>query len=563
MPRRLLLVLSLALAACGYEVRDLDDGGDGCFGACEEPPPVNRLEVEGRVCVGSERVVRMHKVLVLLDRSGSWQFTDPANAHFQALTSLLDQTVGRVDVEVGIIAFNAGMEVTPFTNDRSTVDAALANAFASGLTDIQGALATAAQLLEQDMLESSIVSRARTTYEILLIGDGTPNPICQAGCDNDPTCLGYCDGLGNPEDIEGLFVDLTACGDYNTDEQLLGYVDQIRALQQTHRVGAVRLHTAFVYGPESPFPPPCDGVPPYDRAVAEDLFARLAEHGGGQATSSDASEGVELPAFDLGPLDPDPETRELAILHAWNLSDGPDSDGDGLTDGEEGTAGSDPFQPDTDGDGHHDFLERQLSEDGWDPLDSSAPEGGCAERADTDGDQLPDCDELAIGTDPCLFDTDFDLISDGEEVLSGTSPLQDDMSSDLDFDGADNGEELATGLDPTRADAERWASQAHRIAVREDGDGCYAFAVTNIGLATTAASSPDGRAGWNTILVELVESYPEDAPWQIGVPRAACVNARLQDIVREPASGRVTLGDDDFRPLAELDLADCAGEPRP
>lgn len=64
-----------------------------------------------------------------------------------------------------------------------------------------------------------------------------------------------------------------------------------------------------------------------------------------------------------------------------------DADGDGLHDGDETAAGTDPLDP------------------------------------DSDDDQLLDGDEIAAGTDPLDFDTDGDHFSDGYEVAAGTDPL--------------------------------------------------------------------------------------------------------------------------------------------
>ncbi|MBP7830186.1 MAG: hypothetical protein KA248_09745 [Kiritimatiellae bacterium] len=44
-------------------------------------------------------------------------------------------------------------------------------------------------------------------------------------------------------------------------------------------------------------------------------------------------------------------------------------------------------------------------------------------EADSDGDNLRDTNELAIGTSPVLADTDVDRMSDGAEILAGTDPL--------------------------------------------------------------------------------------------------------------------------------------------
>lgn len=114
-----------------------------------------------------------------------------------------------------------------------------------------------------------------------------------------------------------------------------------------------------------------------------------------------------------------------------------DTDGDGLTDVFEATAGTDPADPDTDGDGLGDAEELTR---GTDPAD-----------ADTDGDSLSDFDEFSTyGTDPLLTDTDGDGYADNEELQDGTDPLV----ADSDRDGLTDDEEVVTGTDPDDADSD-------------------------------------------------------------------------------------------------------------
>ncbi len=95
-----------------------------------------------------------------------------------------------------------------------------------------------------------------------------------------------------------------------------------------------------------------------------------------------------------------------------------DSDGDGLPDDEEAIWGTDPFNPDTDGDGLLDGEEVYVYK--TDPL-----------NPDTDYDGLTDGEEVhKYGTNPLLRDTDGGGVADGHEVLEdGTNPL--DPSDDL------------------------------------------------------------------------------------------------------------------------------------
>ncbi|MBX2801134.1 MAG: thrombospondin type 3 repeat-containing protein [Myxococcales bacterium] len=95
----------------------------------------------------------------------------------------------------------------------------------------------------------------------------------------------------------------------------------------------------------------------------------------------------------------------------------PDTDGDGLEDGEEiFTHGTDPLDPDMDDDGALDGEEI----DDW-PTDTR--------NRDTDGDGLSDGDEVYLyGTDPANSDDDGGVSNDGAEIGSDTDPL--DASDD-------------------------------------------------------------------------------------------------------------------------------------
>ena len=87
-----------------------------------------------------------------------------------------------------------------------------------------------------------------------------------------------------------------------------------------------------------------------------------------------------------------------------------DPDNDGLFNSEELEAGTDPLLPDTDGDGLSDGQE--VKNRLGNPL--------CL---DTDKDGLNDFVEFLNGTDPYNPDTDNDGWLDGAEIIAGTDPL--------------------------------------------------------------------------------------------------------------------------------------------
>lgn len=129
-----------------------------------------------------------------------------------------------------------------------------------------------------------------------------------------------------------------------------------------------------------------------------------------------------------------------------------DDDGDGLTNDQEKLLGTDPLNPDTDGDGLNDGEE--VNEYKTNPLNSDTDGDGLKDGAevkdhktdplnkDTDGDGLTDGDEVnKYKTSPTNPDTDGDGLKDGEEVTThGTDPLK----KDTDGDGLDDGAEVNT-----------------------------------------------------------------------------------------------------------------------
>ena len=179
-----------------------------------------------------------------------------------------------------------------------------------------------------------------------------------------------------------------------------------------------------------------------------------------------------------------------------------DTDGDGLTNSQEQTLGTDPNKADTDGDGKNDKVEvganlaspTDTDSDGKiDALESvildSDNDGTVdeldADLQDTDGDGLTDADEATLGTDPNNKDTDGDGEDDKTEVGSNVYSPKDtdgdgkndaiesddadadndgvvneldaddnDPNNDSDGDGLGNISEKTLGTDPLKSDTD-------------------------------------------------------------------------------------------------------------
>jgi outer membrane protein OmpA-like peptidoglycan-associated protein len=142
----------------------------------------------------------------------------------------------------------------------------------------------------------------------------------------------------------------------------------------------------------------------------------------------------------------------------------PDSDGDGLKDGEEvNKYNSNPLNADTDGDGLKDGEE--VNKYGTNPVLADTDGDGLNDgtevnlhktnptKADTDGDGLNDNEEITkFKTDPLKADTDGEGLNDGDEVKKyKTDPLKTDTDSDGLYDGE---EVMKHKTDPLKKDTD-------------------------------------------------------------------------------------------------------------
>lgn len=611
----------------------------------------NLLQIDGEVCTSppTEQVFPV-KIMFIVDTSGSMQFTDPSDkagdakaaclgscaanttlgtaacasacsnadnpGRRQAVEKVIERFRNNPVVSFAIISFNGRIQVNGgttegFTNKEGDLQAGLQSLMEADITtDYQGALSTAYQILEKDMLDTNPVERGRTKYVVMFLSDGGPNPVCKEGCGNDEVDIGvvvdswcdvprdqWCDNFNANtalcQKMEQWYPSMVApCRAYNTEQEIVKKVNEIMDLGENYGAGEIRLHTAFLF---------VDALPKairdlfYDPLLtadqqkqgAEDLLKKMAVAGDGLYRSFNSGQSIDfldinytsvarpfgITNFIVSNMNALPAVNRLEV----------DSDGDGVADSVEFDThiGMDDRLIDSDGDGYNDKLEYDRRDLGFDPGDPKLPVRVCRdnERKDRDGDGLLDCEEAILGTDPKIADTDRDRIPDGIEFLFGTDPRKADAKLDPDFDGKLSDHEINIHSNPTVADPEVQANYKYIYDVQEqpprpDLRKCYAFKVRRVRLVTTKQRSKAGTVGYNDIMVYFGEG-PADDPRDYGSFQAACVRAQyVEPSYKYPADGRITLTPKDFYKLEELvnrkkiaetdPTADpCAGAPLP
>ncbi|WP_241757999.1 adventurous gliding motility protein AgmC [Myxococcus landrumensis] len=222
--------------------------------------------------------------------------------------------------------------------------------------------------------------------------------------------------------------------------------------------------------------------------------------------------------FQVRAVDFDGDVDATPASFAWTINITVDTDGDGLTDEDEVTRGTDPTNPDTDGDGITDGVEVTVG--GTDPLDDDTDNDGLLDGtedkdhdgvvdpgetspvlADTDGDGVQDGTELGITqpegsdtdttvfipdadptttTDPLNVDTDGGSVRDGIEDANHngrvdpgeTDPKVAADDKDSDLDGIDDETEIELGLDPRDPDTDDDGVPDGQDGITDtDGDG--------------------------------------------------------------------------------------------
>jgi uncharacterized protein YegL len=582
---------SLFLAATGLFVTTLSCTDTGLRPVLADGGLVydNELRLTGEVCLSPDTdAVFPVKVLFLVDTSDSMSVTDRSGNRAKAVRTVLERYQDNPAVLFGVIAFDSRVErlTKGFTNapDLAAIDSRISQA--DRLTDYQGALSGAYQMISEDIVASSPAERARSKYIIIFFSDGTPDPQCSASA--TPCGAGECPAhqhcratvckddylvctvprkdwstAFSPPIPVDMYPDLGEGADYNLSTQILRAVDDILQLQDFYHVGEIRLHTAFLYDPEAAADPLA--VPfGLDRDGGVALMTSMAEHGLGTFTEFDSASKIDFLSINYTPYI---EENALAGVLATNLSvidtgDGlqADTDRDGLTDVEEragltcvgkGAGCSDPA--DSDGDGYTDLFEERNRASGFDPLDPNKPLTPCTSKSDSDGDLLRDCEEAFLKTDPRLPDSDGDRIPDGLEFRAGMDPLDpSDAFGDMDRDGQRNLDEVTAHTNPNVAPRPGHEPIPYLYDVapftNDTGERCYHLDVRHIKLLTTGTGT-DSRMGVNRVLVYFDEA-PVGRVLDYGRVRVACVDVRYVDgALKSPSVGVVAL-------TAETD-ADC------
>lgn len=593
--RAALLLLPLGIAACtDAGVQPIVDDPAQTFD--------NLISVQGEFCAQPDQQVDFPvKVLFMVDQSTSLQCTDSLGQRFTALNAAVDTVLASSASQVGFVGFSSWVRTLDFTRDRTAMQSFLDSSAGLGpATDYQGVLATAVKLLENDMREVDASERARTRYVVVFMSDGSPNPRCNQGCEDDITncsdgldndgdglvdgaddnCANINDNTLHPDNLSGIcnftgeldvpddeYVEFAGvCPAYNQSTQILQRVRDVLELQDIYSVGSINLHTVLLFSDQAVVDGICGGDAAAQFGLEEEsaraLLQSMAAEGVGvfrDAKVSDAGSNDFL-QFNFRALE---ASQALAGIYGRNLfvvrdSDGiaVDTDQDGLSDVQEQELGSNHRSSDSDltgGDGYSDLFEERKARLGFDMLDAELPALACTSTADLDGDGLLDCEEEYLGLDPRHPDSDGDLLLDWVEVAFGTDPTRDDYDEDPDFDGHSNGDEVLAGSDPNSPDDNVFRSEGvaytkddlGRRIVRDfrTGDSelrsCYSFEVADMQMAVTPLS---GESGLNRMLV-----YAAERPAQLGGPQTrvsvACFEAFYRGATsKEPESGVIDVG---------------------
>lgn len=651
-----------------------------------EPEPAavdDLLEIETRFCTRPSADIKFPvKLLIVVDTSGSMQFTDQPGLRVNAVRELMNALSTQEDVLVSTMGFGSNVYLDPPIGDPTSDPMFIPAAdwqeppflqLKDVATDYHGAWSAVQQHLLIDMLRTSPAERARTKYVVIFFSDGAPDPRCCSSADETVGTLGsnpyncplegweapqagtrYCEdeseldlcnesdfldqfqdnvedvvlgqspaGSSMPapnygDDVLSALNDLELEGNYNRTYQIEGLVEDIVELTEEFGVGQLQINTALLF--DSQLPDAVKEIYRLNKCRSESLLRSLAEIGGGQFRDFENAGEIDFLSFNFTSLK---SGYSLVSTYATNLNAlapggdptdviyRADSDGDGLDDEEEFLYGTNAINADSDrlaeplradvidtdvdgfddanaaldpdpndpcnpnpasaactglpGDGWDDGIEQARANIGFDPRFTSLPLDDCPmfdptgfDREDDDGDGLNGCEEFILDTDPKVPDTDGDALADGIEVRLGLDPTSDEAGRDDDFDGVQNTDEVRKGSDPLVPDSDREGDAVRYELIdegqTEDGRTCFKSITRGLHLASTAPRRAQGRRGYNDIAVWIAEAPAENPTGRMEL-RVACVRVQYAaPSFKDPATGKITLSNEDFYDLTNPDV---------
>jgi hypothetical protein len=401
--RVLPLAALLAGVAIGCTDRDLVPVDDDRVQVFDD-----RIQIEADFCEReSNQVVFPVKVLLVLDGSGSLQFTDQTHQRKIAAENLVNDLALQDNIFLSMMIFGSNIYVTP-----DVAPGAPAYVRASefvipdilGVADVQtnyhGALAAVRNHILFDMLNSDPAELARTKYVTIFFSDGAPSPICciaaeettfadradpfacapepweaglagsaspfcdgneeQAICNDDETLDRFRDaqtpvaGAGTPPDygagVLAALNEIEVGSNYNRIFQIEDQVSDIVEMTEEFGVGEFRMHTALLF--DSTLPDLVKEIYRLNRCRSENLLRRMSELGNGVFRDFENAEEIDFLSFNFTSLQQQYSLFSTMALnqHAVPTETGftADSDADGLADTLEFERGYDPVVADSD-----------------------------------------------------------------------------------------------------------------------------------------------------------------------------------------------------------------------
>ncbi len=466
----------------------------------EQPDVVDDLvDIDAEFCTRPvEDVTFPVKLILVLDTSGSLQFTDQSGLRRVAVRQLMSSLSTQNELLVATFGFGSNINVDPPVAPGTPLYVPASQWTEPpfvGLADVQtnyhGSLAAVKAHLLNDLLTSDPAEISRTKYVIVFFSDGSPTPKCCIGVDETVGEIGqmpygcapepyevaqagvrYCEGepeqtLCNAEDFLDRFRDVTPgetppdYGDgvldalnelepndnYNRTYQLEDLTQDIMDLGEEFGVGEMRMHTALLF--DSTLPDDVKAIFRLNRCRSEGLLRRMSEIGNGIYRDFENGEEIDFLSFNFTSL-----KQSFTLLRAY--AQNPQA----LPPRVEGNVAREvqvlDFRPDTDGDGIDDDGELGLGTDAAvkdsdkllaQPSVTQAPEPIIDPDAWGDGwSDLFETRRLDVGFDPRFQSLPVD-------DCPGFDPSGIDRQ-DLDGDGLNGCEENLLQTDPKRADTD-------------------------------------------------------------------------------------------------------------